>query len=404
MQLWPKTHRFDILWNVTTASEDQTERSAMSLSADELRQKVFDELEALGMEYSEGRLIPQSDDKEFQRLIHNPAREIELQKANRWLKKAWPRYKNYLANGDEIHPEEIRPKLVEAITGQQKNIFRLVRYTWSLPYTKGFGRRLQFLIIDESNQKLIGILGMQSPPLSFPARDNLFDYPTGRKTALINQTMDIYTLGAVPPYARLLGGKLVALVAASNEIRAAYRRKYDGIKTEMEGRYLPADLIALTTTSAYGRSSIYNRLVYQNRLIAQPIGFTEGYGAFHFERLYPSFRQFLEEQGINTKGGYGTGPRIKWQVIVRALNRLGFSNELLRHGVLREVFMYPLISNLAEYIIGMDGDPKFLDLPFENLVDFWRERWLLPRSVRVNGWHAWDRETLFEALFPHRTV
>ena len=364
--------------------ESQLVIPSASLNEAELRQKVLDELRSLGLVYIDGRLSLIAKEKDFQRQVHSPAREVELHKASSWLQKIWPTYRKYFAEGHEIHPEKIQPKLIEVTTQQQRNLFRLARYTWSLPYTKGFGRRLQFLIMDDSNQKLIGIIGLQSPPLSFPARDRLFEYPPGQKTAIVNQTMDAYTLGAVPPYARLLGGKLIALTAASNEIRAAYQHKYQGRRTEMEGRCLPADLVALTTTSAYGRSSLYNRLKYHNKLIAWPIGLTEGYGAFHFERLYPLFRQYLELQGICTKGGYGTGPRIKWQVIVRALNRLGFSNGLLRHGILREVYLYPLISNLSDFVSGRQVEPDFLDLPFNDLFAFWRERWLLPRAARVN--------------------
>ena len=118
----------------------------------------------------------------------------------------------------------------------------------------------RFRIFDKANDKLIGIFGLQSPPITFPVRDCLFTYPEGRKTELINQTMDVFTLGALPPYNRLLGGKLVALSVTSNEVRKDYRSVYAGRKTEMERRVIPAHLVALTTTSAFGRSSIYKRL------------------------------------------------------------------------------------------------------------------------------------------------
>jgi len=103
----------------------------------------------------------------------------------------------------------------------------------------------------------------------------------------------------------------------------------------MERRILPPHLVALTTTSAFGRSSLYNRLKYRDVAIAESLGYTEGYGTFHLMELYPLFREFLESQGISTYGGFGTGPRRKWQTMVRALERLGFSAEFLRHGIKR---------------------------------------------------------------------
>lgn len=382
---------------------EQTEKVPSVPTVDELRQLVLDELEILGLRLINGRALePIEDGKDFNRRLHAPAREILLTGAGRWIHYAWEKYGNYFANGDEVDPKHISPELIEVTTDKQKELFRLTRYTWSLPYTKGYGRRLQYLVMDKANNKLIGILGLQSPPLSFPARDRLFTYPEGRKTELINQTMDVYTLGAVPPYARLLGGKLIALTAASNEIRSAYKRKYTDQVTEMEKRQLPANLVALTTTSAYGRSSIYNRLRYCDTVKFQSLGYTEGYGAFHLERLYLKFRQFLEAQGIGTKGGFGTGPRIKWQIMVLALERIGFDSKLLQHGLKREAFLIPLIRNLVSFMNGSDSKPNYIDVSFETLAGYWRENWLLPRSERVNGWCDWNREEIAGTLLINR--
>lgn len=373
-------------------------------TAEELRQAVSEELRALGFEWHNGELTPPPDlTKVMARRLHEPARLTELARRQYWLRRKIPRYLPFFAEGDEVLPEKIEPALVEVEEKWQHDLFRLARLTWSLPHSKGFGRRLRFLLIDAHNEKLIGILCLQSPPLSFPPRDKLFDYPDGRKTELVNQTMDIQTLGALPPYSRLLGGKLVALAAASNEVRIAYRRKYTGRKTEMEGRVIPAHLVALTTTSVFGRSSIYNRLYYRGEVVARSLGYTEGYGSFHLLRLYPQFRAFLEAQGVSTRGGYGTGPRRKWQTMVKALERLGFSSNLLKHGLQREAFLFPLIHNLKKYMTGEDNVPVFRDLPFQELTDYRRERWLLPRASRVDGWRAWRRSEIEDMLIIARS-
>lgn len=371
----------------------------MNVTADELRQLVVDKLQQMGFTLgADGVLHPPDANKDGLRQLHEPARQIELAARQDWLRRYLPGYLPFFANGLEVIPEQIQPTLVEVTTESQHSLFRIARLLWSIPFSKGYGRRLRFLVMDEANSKLIGLLALQSPPLSFPARDRLFQYPPGRKTELVNQTMDIQTLGAVPPYGRLLGGKLVALVAASDEVRAAYRRKYSGRKTEMEGRILPAHLVALTTTSAFGRSSLYNRLRYNSTFIAESLGYTDGYGSFHLMELYPLFRQFLESEGISTRGGFGTGPRIKWQTMVRALERLGFSRDLLRHGVKREAFLFPLVDNLKDYMEGRAAEPAYRHLPFADLAAYWHERWLLPRAVRVNGWQEWKRDEIKDVL------
>lgn len=363
----------------------------MAITAEELNALVIEKLIGLGFTVdSGGNLTTPTDQSKFEvRGLHEPSRLLELRRHQIWLKGKIQHYEEYFANGSDLDPHSITPNLVEVTESWHSDLFRIARLYWSLPYSKGYGRRLRYLLFDEHNGKLMGILSLQSPPLSFPARDQLFQYPEGKKIELINQTMDIHTLGAIPPYSRLLGGKLVAYAAVSNEVREAYARKYNGRPTEMTQRVLPANLVALTTTSAFGRSSIYNRLKYNSDNIAQSLGFTKGYGSFHLMELYPRFREYLEDQGISTRGGFGTGPRIKWQTMVRALERIGLSKELLRHGVEREAFLFPLIENLKDYLEGRSHIPQFKNLPFKKLSQFWHSRWLIPRSERVDGWHRW---------------
>lgn len=372
------------------------------VDATTLRNLVLSKIQEAGFVITEDGLVFPSDDKAKLRELHKPALHAEIALHQNWLRKQLPNYLHFFADGREIIPERINPTLVEVTTAQQGALFRLARLLWSIPLSKGYGRRLRFLVIDRANGKLMGILALQSPPISFPARDRLFQYPPGRKTELVNQTMDIQTLGAVPPYDRLLGGKLIALTASSNEVRQAYQRKYSGRVTEMERRILPSHLVALTTTSAFGRSSLYNRLKYRGMLVAESLGYTEGYGTFHLIEFYPLFRKFLEEQGLSTRGGFGTGPRPKWQVIVRALEKLGLPSHLLRHGVKREVFLFRLVDNLEAYMAGQETIPAYRNLPFSDLVAWWQERWLLPRVHRVDGWQEWRKEEIKSLLLLDR--
>lgn len=355
-----------------------------------LKQLILAELEELNSGLK-------TNNKTTYRNLHYSAVCDRLQRDQVWIKKNFQTYSGYFANGFEVHPDTLKPCLVEVTEQWQSNLFRLARYTWSLPYSSGYGRRIRFLVLDESNNKLIGIIGLQSPPIDFGIRDQLFDYQPGFKVSLVNQMMDIYTLGAIPPYSALLGGKLIALAAASNEVQAAYRRKYEGVVTQIEENVLPSHLIALTTTSAFGRSSIYNRLKYQDRLVAQPIGFTKGYGSFHLIRVYPEIKEFLRKYD-QFLGGYGSGPRAVWINCRRTFDLLGIDDDLLKHGVRRETFLFPLIKNLSAYISGQETKPQYFQLSFEELSTWWRERWLLSRAERVRNWQDWDSCILVQQL------
>lgn len=367
-----------------------TQAKTAKITADELRAKIAAQLDLISASSSKS--------KEDYRALHSAAVRQELLARQRWINNAFPKYSKYFANGADIRPSMIQPILFEVEDDSQAELFRLARLTWSLPFTKGYGRRLRFLIMDGSNEKIMGIIGCQSPPIDFPLRDKLFDYPKDRKVELVNQTMDIYTLGALPPYNTLLAGKLVALAVASNEVRHRYSRRYSNRTTEISNRVLPAELVAMTTTSAFGRSSLYNRLSFDNRKIAVSIGYTSGYGSFHLLPVYKLVRQFLEQEGVSTRGGFGVGPRIVWQTYERAFKALGLPGELLKHGIRREAFLFPLVSNLQQYMNGQASSPIYYDQPFQAMARWWQERWLLPRSYRVDGWHRWNKTEVLNML------
>lgn len=236
----------------------------------------------------------------------------------------YEKYHNYFADGLRIDPQRIEPRLIPApYNSKWSDVFRVVRETWSMPYSKGYGRRVRFVVFDDFHECVIGIIGLQSPAADIGCRDQLFAYPEGKKLQYVNRTMDVYTAGAIPPYSNLLGGKLVAGLICANEVRQEYWRRYAGKRSELMNQQVDQPLIAATTTSLYGRSSIYNRLKYANRLLANPIGYTKGYGTIHLEHLYKDCVRLLSRYEPVETGGYGVGPRIRWQIISRTLTLLG---------------------------------------------------------------------------------
>ena len=344
------------------------------------------------------------------REAHARSTQAQLTQAKQWIRKTWPRRQDKFANGREIKPEKITPTIRKVTTQEDQELFRLARYTWSMPYSRGYGRRLRFLIMDQGHDKLIGILGLQSAPIDFAPRDCRINYPPGRKTEMVNQTMDAFTLGAVPPYNRLLGGKLIVCAAASKEVADEYRNKYHGVTTLIDGRTLPAELVMVTTTSAFGRSSIYNRVFYQDetdgrRLLCQPLGNTKGYGTFHLQGVYPEIKKFLLQIGqADVNNGFGkgrsTGPKPVTKNVSRTLGILGIPHRSLQHGIPRPAYAIPLCRNPWDYLSGNDAAPDYYDTPFATLAEYWKQRWLLPRAARITDWREWDRSELYQAITP----
>lgn len=297
-----------------------------------------------------------------------------------------PKFRSNFLSGSEIIPEKISPILIEVKPRSKEEIlFKLCRTYWSMPYSKGYGRRLRFIVYDQYHKAVIGIIGLQSPPADLACRDKLIGCDKSQKLKFVNATMDAYTIGAIPPYSSLLGGKLVAGMVSTDKIRQAYWRKYAGKKSLMKKQLCSQPLIGITTTSAFGRSSIYNRLRFKSRILAEPIGYTKGFGLLHLEGVYPDIVKWLRGNDLFVGGGFGHGPKVRWQNISRAISKLGVSRASLQHGVKREVFLFRLVKNF-ENICCNDDTPQAWALRDETWSRYWLNRWAIPRSKRIDGW------------------
>lgn len=339
-----------------------------------------------------------TQDKNYLRNLHVFAKQQSKNFDPSSLLKLFEKHRNSFKNGSEIDPNKISPSLHFVENNNDSELFKLVRNMWSMPYNKGYGRRLRFIVYDDYHEGVIGIIGLQSPPADLTSRDSLFSYPKGKKLDLVNSTMDAYTIGAIPPYSNILGGKLCAGLIATDAIRQAYWRKYASKKTWMDGKAIAQPLVAVTTTGAFGRSSMYNRVRYKDRLLAEPIGYTRGFGTLHLEHLYDDICDFLKMSENYKMGGFGNGPKVRWQNIANALQALNLSAQLLNHGVQREVFLFRFVNNLESGMAGGDfGNP--ISLSVDDYSLFWKERWACPRAARYPNWKSQDdREKLKSTL------
>jgi hypothetical protein len=211
----------------------------------------------------------------------------------------------------------------------------------------------------------------------------------------MQSVMDAFILGAVPPYSNLLAGKLVALLAASTEVREAFANKYAGKTTVILKRPTEAGLALLTTTSALGRSSIYNRLSYESTRVYLPIGTTQGTGEVHFSNgLYADMRRHALKWCTPTArhASWGDGFRNRREVIKKCLADVGLSAEWILHGLRREIYVIPTAHNTREFLRGEAASLDFFDRRSSDLWAWFRERWLLPRAATDQSFAGYDRE------------
>src|SRR5438105_2988323 len=329
------------------------------ITSHRLRHAVQRRLLSLGFHKDgDGYSLPPYLTKQHIRELHRPSRRA-LHAADRsFIKEHTFSLLRYFADGHEIAPAAIEPELVEVAPGtDEADLFRLATVLWSVPVSGGFGRRLRFLVKDRQNGKLIGVFALGDPVFNLHARDEWIGWSVGDRRERLVHVMDAYVVGAVPPYAQLIGGKMVAALMSSQEVLRAYEKKYLGSISVIERHKHRARLVLLTTTSALGRSSIYNRLVLPNGPRFTRLGVTKGFGHFHLSgHLFELMRRYLKQRGHPYASGnrFGMGPNWKLRVSRAALEAAGFdSSEVLRHGIEREVYGVPLARNWKEILQGV---------------------------------------------------
>lgn len=368
-----------------------------------LQQRFRRHLRSLGFQKTaDGTLLVPGTGKDAVRSIHSAQRKDRIAASRKFLADRLPKLLKYFATGDDVVPASVRPKLqpIESDTWEG-DLFRLASLTWSVPVSNGFGRRLRFLVWDEYNGKLVGIIAIGDPVFNLSARDNLIGWDVKERGERLVNMMDAYVLGALPPYNTLLGGKLVACLVRSRDVYDQFARAYEKTTGIISRQQKAARLLAVTTSSSMGRSSVYNRLRLGGTEYFTPIGYTGGWGHFHIpDSLFADLRDYLREIGhpYADLHCYGEGPNWRMRSTRVALEALGFKDNLLRHGIQREVFLCQLADNAVRLLCTGEGTPNLSSLlSAEEIAALAVERWMMPRSERRPEFRLWKREDI-EAL------
>lgn len=363
----------------------------------DLQRKVRRALRDQGFTLRRGLIVPPDlTNKQSLRDLHVSAVAHRVARAREGLRRHERRLSNRLAQTAEVDVEAFTPRLVIVEPrSEEELLFRWAALHWSIPVSSGYGRRLRFIVIDDANDKLVGLIGLGDPVFALAARDKWIGWDIATRRDRLHHVADAFVLGAVPPYAHLLAGKLVAMLAASDEVRATWEIKYGGRTSLIAGQARDGRLGLITTTSALGRSSIYNRLRFGPAdEVYLSVGETRGSGEFHFsDGLHAAITDFAVEfcEPTAKDARWGTGFRNRREVVKKALPALGFSDRLLYHGVRREMFVCPLATNASEFLRGDTDKLEPFTQPAAHITDWYRWRWMR-RRARTAPAPPWDPE------------
>ena len=322
---------------------------------------------------------PQNYNKEIIKQAMAYSRDTLIERNEIWIREHIELGRANLASGEDVLISEIVPRIEVCETKEQNDLFRLFRYHWSSPSSDYVGRRMRLLVRDDGieGSPIIGIAAIGSSIIHIPDRDTWIGWDTKTRSENLISMMDAYVVGALPPYNELLGGKLIAYILASNELRALYKKKYRGKKTIIRGR-TESRLVLLATTSLYGtHSAQYGRLKYGKTLLYRPIGSTSGYGSLHISpQTFEAMRDLADAKGCNTSNRFGMGPNWRMRIIRSACDILNLnSNVILKHSFQRGLFAVPLATNCKSFLRGESRRPVYRNLPLKKLAAFWKKRW-----------------------------
>jgi hypothetical protein len=235
---------------------------------------------------------------------------------------------------------------------------------------------------------------------------------------------DLVVCGSVAPYNEILGGKLVAMLAVSPEVVREYKRRYVAtssvIASSMAGREIvrPANLVYVGTTSLYGtRPSQYDRIAIPVERLGgklgeflryKYLGDTSGLGTTQFGYATKMSVEAFVRRSLNgarrVNNVFGEGANPKLRALRDGLTGLGFSEDLMIHGLTKSVYGVCLIQNLRDYLLGVSKRPKYL-FPLTSkakrsvkIAEWWYERWVADRCERQDIVERVMRHTLVRPI------
>jgi len=239
-----------------------------------------------------------------------------------------------------------------------------------------------------------------------------------RIKALAENIMDVSVCGSIAPYNEILGGKLIAALMGSQEVRELFRSRYHAKKyrsaaiiassNKGEPVYRDANLMCLTTTSLYGvASSQYNKLKFlkkdfpelENDIIWQEVfkndisHKTKGQGVYHFSDKTSKLLNILTTKKlrfvqVNHKFGEGTSPKLrKLQLGIRCLINQEKSNmpsdDFFAHAIQRKNYVLFYEKPILEKLLNQSKSFSSTKASkATNISSAWIKRWLVKRISR----------------------
>ena len=294
--------------------------------------------------------------------------KVSILKANIWRPKDIQNKSQTLAELSAIRPvlrfiEKDDKKGIEDWT-----LYRV--FVSSFNFDQNPGRFLRFFLEDEETGKILGITSLGSDVVNIGCRDKWIGWTDEQKlSGMLNHTAIGTTIVATQPFGyNFLGGKLLAAMLVTDEIRNVWKREYG------------EELVGLTTTSLYGDGSMYNSIPWWKSLGETtgkiPLKPTDEYYQVWHDIIKKKYPDAYEKLLWNDNGGPSTG--VKQKILNLIFKEVGVKPSLYIHGFNRGVYFASLYENTKEFLtqqIGVDQlIPLKRGLDSKTVLDWWMKK------------------------------
>ena len=231
------------------------------------------------------------------------------------------------------------------------------------------GRNQKYYVKDRTTDKILGLVSLGSDVTSIKVRDDFLGWKKENKFEehKLNNTAIASTIVCVQPLGfNMLGGKLIASMTTSSNVREQWKKDYDDL------------LVGITTTSLYGIHSQYNGIPLWKTL-------GESNGKILIkpdDSVYLVWNQWLKENHYeeHLKAVSNTGP--KQNVINRIFRHLEIKPKNYEHGFKRGVYFANIYENGKEFLRSEIKEEDLIMKPKYQQDTDYINNWWKPKAIR----------------------
>ena len=352
---------------------------------------------------------------DLEKLTHMSVEEFTFYKKFEEIKAIGDYIKNYETKAKpkiwtptDIYNEELtikeinalQPRMVLTTNELSERLWTTLRiYCSSAEYNQAPGRFLKFFLMDDTSGKVLGICSVASDVISISDRDKFIGWTSEDK--LVHKMLKYSAIGTTivptqPFGTNFLGGKLTAVMVTSKVVRDAWEQ-------QDYGEAIACKLVGMTTTSLYGRPSMYDGLKWW-----KGVGLSKGkIPVKPFERAYKGWHDWLKQhrskeydkamtQKEDVKGPV-TGAKMR--VLSMIFKECKISQSDYVHGFERGVYRAEFYENGKDFLCRRITEDELVMKPLfkgdvDEILKWWKPK-SISRYLKLKSENRLNPEKLF---------